>query len=95
MEYIKQGLEIAPEKAEFHTLHIALLNAMNKRDEAYELTNKYINDTDSPVKIMEMKGFMMNRLVNERDDIVAARSSTTRKDIRANWLKSFHGELKI
>ena len=55
MEYIKQGLEIAPEKTEFHTLHIALLNAMNERTEAYKLTDRYIDNTNHPVRIMEMK----------------------------------------
>ena len=82
MEYIKHGLEIAPEMAEIHALHIALLNATGKRDEAYELADKYLEITDSPARVMEMKGFMMNQLINERDDITRDNVFSYYREIR-------------
>jgi tetratricopeptide (TPR) repeat protein len=69
LNYIEKGLEIAPEMSEFHALHIAWLNATDKKNEAWEASLQAIEIADNPVRIMEMKGFMMNQVMNSRDDI--------------------------
>ncbi len=82
LDYINRGLEAAPEKSEFHSLHIAWLNTMDKKEEAWERTLHYLDITDNPVKILEMKGFMENQLANDRDDITQEDKYITYQRVR-------------
>jgi len=82
LKYIEKGLEIAPEMTDLHTLHIAWLNAMDKKNEALEAALQSVDIAENPVEVMQMKSFMMYQLVTERDDITLEDTFDSYKMIR-------------
>lgn len=74
LKVIERGLEIDPDFSKFHWLHVAVLNSLEGSESALEQIEHYLETSSEPIRQMEIKGSIMNSMVNQSEDI-------TREDV--------------
>ncbi len=74
LKVVEQGLILAPNHTELQLLNINVLNGLDKTEEAFEKIDRYLSASQNPIRLMEMKGYLLYSHNDEREDI-------TRKDM--------------